>query len=82
MINPGWIDTPGEDAIQRRFHSDGADWLDEAERSRPFGQLIKPDELASIVAFIASHESGVMTGSVVHYDQTVIGAGDPPLPSR
>lgn len=82
IVNPGWMDTPGEDVIQRRFHSGGADWLDDAEASRPFDRLIKPDELASLVAFVASDEAGVMTGSVIHYDQTVIGAGDAPLPPR
>lgn len=81
IINPGWMDTPGEDVIQRRFHSGGDDWLENAERSRPFGKLIKPDEIASIVAFVASGEAGVMTGSVVHYDQSILGAGDPPVPS-
>lgn len=81
IINPGWMDTPGEDVIQRRFHSDGDDWLEDAERSRPFGKLIKPDEVAAIVAFVASGDAGVMTGSVVHYDQSILGAGDAPVPS-
>lgn len=79
-INPGWMDTPGEDQIQRRFHSDGQDWLEEAEAGRPFGQLIKPDEIAAAIAFLASDESGVMTGSVMDYDQSIIGAGDSPVP--
>ena len=74
-INPGWTDTPGEDAIQRRFHSDGKDWLEEAEARRPFGRLIKPDELAAAIAFLASDESGLMTGAVIEFDQSVRGAG-------
>ncbi len=81
-INPGWMDTPGEDVIQRRFHSDGQDWLDDAEAEMPFGQLIKPDEIAAAIAFLASDESGVMTGSVVDYDQSIVGAGNAPVPSR
>lgn len=81
-INPGWMDTPGEDVIQRRFHTDGQDWLDEAEAGRPSGQLIKPDEIAAAIAFLASPESGVMTGSVVDYDQSVVGAGNAPVPQR
>ena len=80
-INPGWMDTPAEDQIQRRFHTDGQDWLEEAEAGMPFGQLIKPDEIAAAIAFIASGESGVMTGSVVDYDQSIVGAGDAPVPS-
>lgn len=81
-INPGWMDTPGEDQIQRRFHSDGQDWLEEAEASRPFGKLIKPNEVAVAIAFLASDESGVMTGSVMDYDQSIIGAGDSPVPPQ
>ena len=81
-INPGWMDTPGEDVIQRRFHTGGQDWLDEAEAGMPFGQLIKPDEVATAIAFLASDESGVMTGSVVDYDQSIVGAGDAPVPRR
>ena len=81
-INPGWMDTPGEDAIQRRFHTDGKDWLEDAEAAMPFGQLIKTDEVAAAIAFLASGESGVMTGSVVDYDQSVIGAGNASVPKR
>lgn len=81
-INAGWMDTPGEDVIQRRFHTDGQDWLEEAEAGMPFGQLIKPDEVAAAIAFLASDESGVMTGSVVEYDQSIVGAGDAPVPHR
>jgi NAD(P)-dependent dehydrogenase (short-subunit alcohol dehydrogenase family) len=79
-INPGWMDTPAEDMIQRRFHTDGQDWLDEAEAGMPSGQLIKTDEIAAAIAFLASAESGVMTGSVVDYDQSVVGAGNAPIP--
>ena len=83
-VNPGWMDTPGEDVIQRRFHSGGKDWLEEAEARRPFGRLIKPDELAATIAFLASEESGMMTGTVVDFDQSVRGAGfqGTPLPEE
>lgn len=81
-INPGWMDTPGEDEIQRRFHSDGQDWLDNAEAAMPSGQLIKTDEIAAAIAFLASDDSGIMTGSVVDYDQAILGAGIAPIPRR
>ena len=81
-INPGWMDTPGEDVTQRRFHSDGRDWLEDAEAGMPSGQLIKPDEIAAAIAFLASDESGIMTGSVVDYDQAIVGAGNAPVPKR
>ena len=82
VLSPGWMDTPGEDVIQRRFHSDGRDWLEDAEAAQPFGRLIKPDELAGAIAFLASDDSGMMTGAVLDFDQSVLGAGPLPTPTR
>ena len=81
-LNPGWMDTPGEDVVQRRFHTDGHDWLEDAEARQPFGQLIKPNEIARAIAFLASDDAGVMTGSSVDYDQSIIGGGAQPIPTR
>jgi NAD(P)-dependent dehydrogenase (short-subunit alcohol dehydrogenase family) len=72
-LNLGWMDTPGEDTIQKRFHQASDDWLAKAEKSQPFGQLVKPTEAARMVAFLLSDQSGIMTGSIVDYDQTVMG---------
>ena len=36
-INCGWMDTPGEDATQRKYHGAGDDWLAKAEAAQPFG---------------------------------------------
>lgn len=80
LLNPGWTDTPNEDATQRRVHGAGDDWLARAEAGRPFGRLIKTDELARAICFLLSDESGLMTGSVVDFDQSVVGAGDVPIP--
>ena len=77
----GWMDTPGEDVIQRTQHTDGRDWLDEAEATRPFGRLIKADEAARAIVWLASDESGLMTGALVDFDQSLIGGGDPPIPA-
>ena len=79
-IGPGWIDTPGEHAIRLDYHGEDADWLARAEATQPFGRLIKVDELARAIAFLAGPQSGLMTGSVVHFDQSIPGAGDPPTP--
>jgi hypothetical protein len=37
------------------------------------GQLVKPDQVAGLAAYLISPESGVMTGSLVDYDQRVSG---------
>jgi NAD(P)-dependent dehydrogenase (short-subunit alcohol dehydrogenase family) len=76
QINPGWMDTPGEDAIQRKYHGASDGWLERAEASRPFGRLIKPAELVTTLAFVLSDHSGMMTGAIIDYDQTVQGTGD------
>lgn len=82
LLQPGWMDTPGEHAIQQAAHDAPDDWLAEAEAVQPFGRLIKPDELAKAITFLASDESGMMTGAVIDFDQSVIGAGQQPIPSR
>ena len=77
----GWMDTPGEDRIMKTYHDAEEGWLGEAEKQRPFGRLLKVDEVARAVAFLASSESGMMTGSIIDFDQQVLGAADsPPTP--
>ena len=80
LIQPGWMATPGEDVIQKRFHGADDDWLASAAAQQPFGRLIDPAELARAICFLASAESGMMTGAIIDYDQSVHGGGDPPKP--
>jgi NAD(P)-dependent dehydrogenase (short-subunit alcohol dehydrogenase family) len=69
----GWMDTPQEDEIQRKFHDRPQGWLKEIEAQQPMGQLVKPDQVAGLVTYMLSPESGVMTGALVDYDQNVAG---------
>ncbi|HVO03528.1 MAG TPA: SDR family oxidoreductase [Candidatus Cybelea sp.] len=69
----GWMDTPAEDQTQRTFHDRPEGWLAAVEAQQPMGQLVKPDQLAGLVAYMLSPESGVMTGALVDYDQNVNG---------
>lgn len=73
-INCGWMDTPGEDETQRRWHGAGDGWLAAAEAAQPFGMLVKPDHVAGLVSYLLGPDSGVMTGSVIDFDQNVSGA--------
>ncbi|MGW1030406.1 SDR family oxidoreductase [Streptomyces sp. NPDC002577] len=75
-LNIGWTETEGEDAIQREFHGAGNDWREEAARRLPMGKLGQPDEIADFVVFLLSERSGVVTGSVIDWDQNVVGAQD------
>ena len=72
-VNLGWTDTPAETVIQKKFHNADDDWLEKAEAKVPFKRLNKPLDVAKILAFLCSEESGIMTGSIVDFDQTVAG---------
>ncbi len=78
-LNIGWMSTPGEDRIMKTYHGAKDGWLDEAVKTRPFGRLIDPREVARACAYLASEESGLMTGSNIDFDQNVVGVADPPL---
>ncbi len=75
-INLGWTRTEGEDEIQRRFHQAEDGWADQAADRLPMGQLIEPDEVARLAVLLLSPDSGVVTGSVIDWDQNVPGAHD------
>ncbi|MEU9962481.1 SDR family oxidoreductase [Streptomyces sp. NPDC050982] len=75
-LNIGWTDTEGEDATQRAFHGAGDDWREKAAASQPMGKLGQVDEIADFVVFLLSDRSGVVTGSVIDWDQTVFGGLD------
>jgi NAD(P)-dependent dehydrogenase (short-subunit alcohol dehydrogenase family) len=75
-LDIGWTDTEGEDATQRRFHGAGDDWRERAAEQLPMGRLADPDEIAEMVVFLLSERSGVVTGSVIDWDQHVAGAYD------
>ena len=72
-VNLGWTDTPAETVIQKKFHNADDDWLKKAEKKVPFKRLNKPIDVAKILAFLCSDESGIMTGSIVDFDQTIAG---------
>jgi NAD(P)-dependent dehydrogenase (short-subunit alcohol dehydrogenase family) len=75
-LNIGWMATPGEDAIMRKRHDAQDGWLDEAQARQPFGRLIDPREVARAVAYLASAESGLMTGANIDFDQSIHGSHD------
>jgi NAD(P)-dependent dehydrogenase (short-subunit alcohol dehydrogenase family) len=72
----GWMDSPGEDSTMKTYHGASDGWLAKAEAARPFGRLLKTDEVARACGFLASEESGMMTGAIIDFDQQVIGTGN------
>ncbi|MEU7057450.1 SDR family oxidoreductase [Streptomyces sp. NPDC046197] len=75
-LNIGWTATEGEDATQRAFHGAGDDWREQAAERLPMGKLGRPEEIADFVVFLLSERSGVVTGSVIDWDQNVLGGLD------
>ena len=75
-LNIGWTESEGETQTQRSFHQADDDWATAAARKLPMGKLGQPDEIAEIVVLLLSPRSGVVTGSVIDWDQIVIGGHD------
>jgi NAD(P)-dependent dehydrogenase (short-subunit alcohol dehydrogenase family) len=75
-INIGWTQSEGEDAVQRRFHDADDSWVEKARSSLPMGKLGQVDEIADFAVLLLSDHSGVVTGSVIDWDQFVPGAHD------
>jgi NAD(P)-dependent dehydrogenase (short-subunit alcohol dehydrogenase family) len=82
QLNIGWMASDGEDRIQREYHGADPNWLDAVAAEQPFGRLLAPEEVAKAVAFLLSDDSGMMTGAVINFDQSVWGAypSAPPVP--
>ena len=74
-LNIGWTDTPGEHVIQQR-DGNPPDWLQRAEPKQPFGRLIRPTDAATAAVYLLSDASEMMTGSLIDFDQNVMGAYD------
>jgi NAD(P)-dependent dehydrogenase (short-subunit alcohol dehydrogenase family) len=78
-LNIGWMSTPGEDRIMKTYHGAKDGWLEAAVKTRPFGRLLDPKEVARACAYLCSDESGLMTGANIDFDQNVVGTADPPI---
>lgn len=75
-VNIGWTATEGEDRIQREAHGADDGWQERAAAGLPMGRLGDPDEIAEFLVYLLSPRSGVVTGSVIDWDQTVVGGYD------
>ncbi len=67
VICPGWIDTPFNDpAVEAAGGKEAL--APYVEQMVPMGRQGTPDEVADVVAFLASDEARLMTGSVITVD--------------
>ena len=78
----GWMNTPAEDATQKKFHDMPDGWQREAGEGLPSGRLLEMNEVARWIVHLASAESGIMTGSIIDFDHGVVGCYEStPLPN-
>ncbi len=56
-LNIGWMSTPGEDRIMKTYHGAKDGWLEAAAKTKPFGRLLDPKEVARACAYLCSDES-------------------------
>jgi NAD(P)-dependent dehydrogenase (short-subunit alcohol dehydrogenase family) len=72
QINVGWTLTENEDRTQRA-DGKGANWLEDAVKTRAFGRLLLPIDIAHAAAYFASDDSALVTGAVMDLEQFPLG---------
>jgi NAD(P)-dependent dehydrogenase (short-subunit alcohol dehydrogenase family) len=72
-VNIGWTATEGEHGVQTATGS-AQDWLTAADAGAPLGRLLRPQDIAPMVTHLLSDAASMVTGSVIDFDQTVLGA--------
>jgi NAD(P)-dependent dehydrogenase (short-subunit alcohol dehydrogenase family) len=78
QINPGWVLTPNEDALQRRLGMKEGWHRHVPEAYAPSGRLLEPEQIAAAAVYFLSDESRPVSGSVVELEQfSVIGRNPP-----
>jgi acetoacetyl-CoA reductase len=58
-VSPGYVETDMVLAIRKEIR-------EQIIASIPMGRLAKPDEIAAVVAFLASEEAGYITGANIN----------------
>lgn len=84
QLNIGWMSSDGEHKVQTQYHGADDNWLEKAAAEQPFERLLDPNEVSKAVTFLASDDAGMMTGSVINFDQSVWGGYSfaPPTPDE
>lgn len=71
QINPGWVLTEGEHHVKSVVEGLGENWLEEALKTRPFGRLLSPADIANAALFFATN---VISGAILDFEQMPFGA--------
>lgn len=79
QLDIGWMASDHERKLQLEESGD-PEWEEKARAGLPFGRLLDPEEVARAVLWLASDDSGMMTGAVIPFDQSVWGGYDGQAP--
>jgi NAD(P)-dependent dehydrogenase (short-subunit alcohol dehydrogenase family) len=81
QLDIGWMNSDHERKLVEMETGD-ASFIDRAAAGKPFGRILDPAEVSKAVLWMASDDSGMMTGAVIPFDQSVYGGyDDAPVPS-
>jgi NAD(P)-dependent dehydrogenase (short-subunit alcohol dehydrogenase family) len=81
QLDIGWMSSDHERALVLSETGD-PEFIDRAAAGKPFGRILDPQEVARAVLWMASDDSGMMTGAVIQFDQSVWGGyDDAPVPA-
>lgn len=80
QLDIGWMNSDHERRLQAEETGD-PNFIDKEAAKMPFGRLLEPLEVAKAVLWMASEDSGMMTGAVIHFDQSVWGGYDGQAPA-
>jgi len=72
-IAMGLTDTVGEHATRKAL-GEPDNWMELTEANQPFQRLLRPADIAKLTSYLLSDDAEMMTGSLIDFNQHVIGA--------
>lgn len=72
----GWTLTPGEDTVMRTTHGASEGWEGDYAGNLPLQRLLRSEEVANAICYLATGASAPMTGSIMTFDQVSYGIKD------
>ena len=75
QLSIGWMNSDHERKLIESETGD-PDFIDRKAATKPFKRILDTKEVAKAVLWMASDDSGMMTGTIVNFDQTIWGAYD------
>lgn len=67
-IHPGFVETPMIEPYTKGEGADAKTMRDYITSTTPMGRMAKPEEIASVIAFLASKDASYVTGAEIYVD--------------